>query len=131
MCSLVDTTLESKNYLKFNFDGGDLSSDAGLFMLKELISRMGIDGLINRMFHTNDSAEPRIHKDDENLLQVIYQVISAYFIDDCADELIEESVFTEVLDKEALASQSTLSCFYNRMDEDALAQFYDINRVLR
>lgn len=32
---LKDTTLESNKYLKINFDGGDLSSDAGLLLIKE------------------------------------------------------------------------------------------------
>lgn len=42
------------------------------------------------MFKTNDTAGFRIHKDDANLMQVIYQIISAYFEDDCADELTNE-----------------------------------------
>lgn len=36
MYSLNDTVLESNKYLKINFDGGDLSSDAGLLLLKLL-----------------------------------------------------------------------------------------------
>ena len=34
--SIVNTlTLESNRQIKINFDGGDLSSDAGLFLIKE------------------------------------------------------------------------------------------------
>ena len=30
------------------------------------------------------------HKDGENLWQVIYQILGAYFEDDCADELTND-----------------------------------------
>jgi hypothetical protein len=131
MYSINDTILESNKYVKMNFAGGDLSSDAGLLLIKEFISKMGFDKLLADRFRTNDSALSRTHKDDENLLQVIYQTISAYFEDDCADELTNDPVFTTILDKESLASQPTLSRFYNRMDEDTLEQFNEINRELR
>jgi len=127
----MDTALESNKYLKFNFEGGDLSSDAGLLLVKEFISKMGIDQLISQHFHTNDAAAFRHHTDDENLLQVIYQVIAAYFEDDNADELTNDPVFKAALEKEALASQPTMSRFHNRMDGDTLAQFDNINRELR
>jgi len=131
MYSLSDTTLESNRKLKFNFDGGDLSSDAGLILLKEFVSKMGFDRIVNEDFQTNDSATSRFHKDDANLLQVIYQVVSAYFEDDNADELTNDPIFTSILDKEVLASQPTLSRFYNRMDQDTLTQFNEINQKLR
>ena len=44
--------------------------------------------LLKSLFKTNDTALHRHHKDDENLRQVIYQILGAYFEDDCADELI-------------------------------------------
>jgi len=83
------------------------------------------------MFKTNDPAIFRYHTDDQNLMQSVYQIISAYFADDCADELTNEPVMTAALEKEALASQPTLSRFYNRMDKDTLKQLDGINRKLR
>ena len=131
MHSLNDTVLESNKYLKINFEGGNLSSDSGLLLFKEFISKMGIDRLLKQLFHTNDKAGFRVHKDDENLLQMIYQITAAYFEDDCADELTNDPVFTTILGKGALASQPTLSRFHNRMDKDTLVQFDEIGRVLR
>ena len=125
---LNTVSLESNSKIKINFDGGDLSSDAGLLLFKEFLFKIGAVKLINRIFKTNDTAWFRIHKDDANLMQVIYQIISAYFKDDCADELTNEPVMTAVLDKNALASQSTLSRFFNRKDEDTLSQ---LNRIIR
>ena len=128
---LNTVSLESNTKIKINFDGGDLSSDAGLLLFKEFLFKIGAVKLINRMFKTNDTAWFRIHKDDANLMQVIYQIISAYFEDDCADELTNEPVMTTILDKDALASQPTLSRFFNRMDEDTLCQLNQITRELR
>ena len=128
---LNTVSLESNSQIKINFDGGDLSSDAGLLLFKEFLFKIGAVKLVNRMFKANDTAWFRIHKDDANLMQVIYQIISSYFEDDCADELTNEPVMTAILEKEALASQPTLSRFFNRMDEDTLSQLHQIIRELR
>lgn len=73
----------------------------------------------------------RFHVDPDNLLQVIFPIVAAYFEDDCADELTNEPVLTEILRKEVLASQATLSRFWNRMDEDTLKQFDIIDQAMR
>ena len=94
--SIVNTlALESNRQIKINFDGGDLSSDAGLLLIKEFISKLGIDTLLEKAFKTNDPA------------------------------------FKSVLEKAVLASQPTVSRFFNRMDKDTLNQFLAIARVLR
>ena len=130
--SIVNTlALESNRQIKINFDGGDLSSDAGLLLIKEFVSKLGINKLIGRNFKTNDSATFRFHTDRDNLLQMIYMIIAGYFEDDASDELTNDPVFKAVLDKEALASQPTISRFFNRMDEDTLNQFLAIGRILR
>lgn len=131
MYSLNDTALESNKYMKINFDGGELSSDAGLLLIKEFACKLGFDKILKSEFKTNDSSMFRIHKDDENLWQMIYQILGAYFKDDCADELTNNSVLTAILGKEALASQPTLSRFFNRMDDSTLRCFYDIMCKLR
>ena len=108
-----------------------LASDAGLLLIKEFVSKLGIDKLFVKSFKTNDSALFRYHTDQENLLQMIYMIIAGYFEDDASDELTNDPVFKSVLEKDALASQPTVSRFFNRMDEDTLNQFLAINRVLR
>ena len=123
--------LKSNRQIKINFDGGDLSSDAGLILIKEFVSKLGIDKLFDRVFKTNDSASFRIHTDQKNLLQLIYMIIAGYFEDDASDELTNDPVFKMVLEKGALASQPTVSRFFNRMDEDTLNQFLAIGRILR
>ncbi len=128
---LIDTSLECNTYLKINFDGGDLSSDVGLLLIKEFAEKIGVVKLIYALFKTNDTAMFRYHIDPENLLQMLYQTIAAYFEDDCADELTVDPVFSAILEKEKLASQPTISRFYNRMDETILKQFDQISQLMR
>ena len=55
--SIVNTlALESNRQIKINFYGGDLSSDAGLLLIKEFISKLGIDTLLEKAFQTVDKA---------------------------------------------------------------------------
>ena len=112
--SIVNTfSLQSTRQIKINFDGGDLSSDAGLLLIKEFISKLGIERLLNRSFKTNDSAVFRYHTDRDNLLQMIYMIMAGYFEDDASDELTKDPIF------------------FNRMDEDTLKQFQEISQILR
>ena len=112
-------------------NSNDISSDAGLLLIKEFIGKQGADKLLDKTFKTNDPALFRYHTDQENLLQMIYMIIASYFEDDASDELTNDPAFKSVLEKYALASQPTVSRFFNRMDEDTLNQFLTINRVLR
>lgn len=49
--SILNTlSLESNRQLKINFDGGDISSDAGLLLIKEFVSIFGIDKLLAKTF---------------------------------------------------------------------------------
>ena len=98
--SIVNTlSPESNRQIKINFNGGDLSSDAGLLLIKEFVNKLGIDKLLSSVFKTNDSALFRYHTDQENLLQMIYMIIAGYFEDDASDELTNDLVFKTVLEK--------------------------------
>ena len=131
MAILNTISLESNKQIKINFNGGDLSSDGGLLLVKEFAARVGLIKLVNKLFKTNDHTNCRIHTDPDNLMQMVYQIIAAYFEDNCADELTKDPVFTAILGKDKLASQPTLSRFWNRMDGDTLAQIEEINAKMR
>ena len=62
---------------------------------------------------------------------MIYMIIAGYLEDDASDELTNDPVFKSVLEKDALASQPTVSKFFNRMDDNTLNQFLTIDRILR
>jgi hypothetical protein len=101
-----------------------------LLLVKEFIKKIGFEKVIQKIFKTNDSASFRFHTDTENLQQEIYQTIAGYFQDDDADELTNDPVFNNILDKKSLASQPTMSRFFNRMDEDTLVQFEQISKIM-
>ena len=71
------------------------------------------------------------HTDEKNIMRRIYQILAGYFNDNDADELTKDPVFCTVLGKDALASQPTMSRFFNRLDENSLLQFEKIFRILR
>ena len=88
--SIVNTlSPESNRQIKINFDGG-------LLLIKEFVSKIGIDRLFSHSFKTNDSASFRYHTDKDNLLQMIYMIIAGYFEDDASDELTNDPVFKAV-----------------------------------
>ena len=124
------TALESNKNFKISFDGGNLSSDGGLLLMKEFMHKFGIPALLREKFKTTDKSLARKHKDADNLLQIICQILGAYFTDDTADALNNDPVFTSVLEKDTLASQPTLSRFYNRLDEKTIDRLDEINRVI-
>lgn len=131
MAILNTISLESNKQIQINFNGGELSSDGGLLLIKEFAAKIGLIKLVNQLFKTNDHTKSRFHTDHDNLMQMIYQIISAYFEDDCADELKKDPVMTTILEKDSLASQPTLSRFWNRMDDDTLSQFDAISSKMR
>ena len=131
MTILNTISLKSNKQIKINFNGGDLSSDGGLLLIKEFAAKVGLIKLVKKLFKTNDHTACRIHTDPDNLMQTIYQIISAYFEDDCADELTKDPVMKVILEKDRLASQPTLSRFWNRMDTDTLSQFNEIASRMR
>lgn len=131
MLSMPEIRLNCNRDWKINFDGGNLSSDAGLLLFEDFLHKFGVQTTLAHCFKTTDTASFRVHKDDANLLQMILQIVGAYFTDDCADELAYEPVMTAILEKKRLASQPTLSRFFRRMDDTTLNQFAKIARILR
>ena len=114
-------SLESNRQIKINFDGGDLSSDAGLLLIKEFVSKLGIDKLFGKAFKTNDPALFRYHTDQKNLLQMIYMIIAGYFEDDASDELTNDP------------SSDRQEAFEDRLHKYAyifLAQIGNLNEVI-
>ena len=124
-------SLDSNKSLRFNFDGGELTSDAGLLLMKEFFHKIGFQKLVREKFHTNDNASYRKHTDADNLMQMIYQNLGGYFTDDSSDHLRTDPLYQQLLEKDQLASQPTISRFFSRMDEDTLKQFEELQRTLR
>ncbi len=131
MAIVNGTALKCNKNFRLCFDGGALSSDGGLLLLKEFYHMLDVRELAKERFHTTDPGHVRTHKDHENLLQMLYQITAAYFQDSHADSLRNDPVMTAAVGKRALASQPTLSRFHNRLDEATLQQLEEMQRILR
>ena len=131
MSNINHRLMKSNTYIDVNFEGGELSSDSGLLLVKEFIHKLGFNDLVKKYFHTCGEGYLRIHTDYDNFMQMLYQIIAGYFADDRADNLTVDPVFTACLDKPALASQPTISRFFNRMEEHSLSQMERIQKMMR
>lgn len=130
MNSLNDKSMNFNKKVKINFDGGDLSSDAGLLMYKEFDEKIGFSKTIKENINIKDDVNHRTHENEDVILQKIYQIIAGYHTDDSADELRFDPTFTTVLGKEKLASQPTISRVNNILDKNTSKQLAKINEML-
>ena len=128
MVSLLEKSVNFNRKIKINFEGGDLTSDAGLILYKEFDEKIGFSQMVKDNLTVKDSAKFRFHSNSDIAIQKIYQNIAGYHTDDNADELISDSAFKAVLGKTKLASQPTISRFNNRLDRDNLHHFQSINQ---
>ncbi|MGL5086721.1 MAG: IS1380 family transposase [Clostridium sp.] len=130
MGSLLEKSTNFNSKIKFNFGGGDLTSDSGLLLYKEFDVKIGLSKAIKENLIVKDSAKFRTHTNSDIAIQKIYQNIAGYHTDDNADELTIDPAFKAVLGKSALASQPSLSRYNNRVDKDNIKQFESINELL-
>ena len=76
---------------------------------------MVFTNFFSQSFKINDFALFHYRTDKETLLWMIYMIISGYFEYDDSDELTNDPMFKEVLNKDTLASQPTISRFHNQI----------------
>ena len=130
MSSLLEKSLNFNRNVKINFDGGNLTSDSGLLLYSEFDKQIGFSRTIKDVFCVNDGISHRNHRNEDILLQKIYQGIAGYTTDDNSDELRYDPALTTILGKKSLASQPTISRFNNNLDKENLRQFNKINELL-
>ncbi|MGV8907221.1 MAG: transposase [Acetobacterium sp.] len=102
MTSLTDYALNFNKNLKVSFDGGNLSSDTGLLIPRSFDEGLGLSRLIDQRF---PKTAKRCHSTADVIRQLMYTTIAGYHTDDASDHLRLDPVFTQILDKKALASQ--------------------------
>lgn len=128
---LPSFSLNSNKKIKLDFNGGDMSSDGGMFLINEFAINLGFVKVINDLFKTPASARKLKHTAPENLRQAVYQIIAGYNNDVCANALRTDPVFSRMLGKDKIASQATFSRFFGGMDESTLKCFDSIDVALR
>ena len=125
---------EQQRQIKINFDGGDLSSDAGLLLIKEFISKLGIDKLLDKTLKTNDPVFKSVLEKDALVSQ---PTVSRFFNRMDEDTLNQFLVIDRVLRKKIYSIQmpqavildldSTLLDAYGRQEGRAFNFHYQSN----
>jgi hypothetical protein len=131
MHSVNEQTMHFNKSVKINFEGGNLTSDAGWLLYKEFDEKIGLSQAITDHLNVNDPNGHVDHFNDEVIIQKMYQHVAGYHADDHADELRYEPVLTTVLGKEALASQPTISRLNQKLDKNTMKQLQSINAMLQ
>mgnify|MGYP003815097243 CR=1 FL=1 len=78
----------------------------------------------------NDSRKYYFHLNENLLRQKVYQIIVGYAEDNAADQLTHDPVFKEIIGTPALASQPSLSLFYNRFNKHSVEHLNQANQEL-
>lgn len=117
MSSLQHGSLNFNNSYSYNFDGGNLSSDAGLIMVRSFAEKLGLRALLETSFNDTDD---KTHTYASIVEQLIYSTIAGCSTDHAANSLRYDPVFSRIFDKGSLASQPTISRGINTLDESSI-----------
>src|SRR5664280_2416583 len=109
-----------KQKLLLRFDGGEMTSDAGLLLLRQFDQRHGLTAALAEVL-TDERREASVdHVLPALLRQRIYQIVAGYEDGNDADRLRHDATFQLLAERspgELLASQPTLSRWENRFTE--------------
>lgn len=130
MVTLPQLTLNFNRSIKLTNDGGSLSSDTGELVFREFDEKIGFSKTLAKYLCLNDNRTFHIHANENLLRQKIYQIIAGYHEDDAADQLTNDPVFTHILGIDALASQPSLSRFFERFDHKSIVKLEEGNQEL-
>src|SRR5690625_4483067 len=130
MTILNENSVNFNKRVKVNFDGGELTGDAGILLYKEFDHVIGLSHAIKEMVHIKDDVIHRTHQNNDVMMQKIYQNAAGYHADDHADHLRHDPALTIVLNKPELASQPTMSRLNQHLNRDTMKQFQEVNRTI-
>jgi hypothetical protein len=114
-------TLGFQPKIVLDFNGGQITSDSGLLLLRQFDEQLALTKRLAGLF--NDWRHPVFieHHTYEMLCQRIYQIAAGYEDCDDADTLRRDPTFQAIVGKsDPLASQPTLSRLENHADEQTL-----------
>lgn len=103
------------------FNGGDITSDGGILLLREADRKLGLTGrIINRLVDLRRKKSCR-HSLGHMFRQRVYAIAQGYEDLNDHETLRKDTVFQSAVDRDAvLASPSTLCRFENRADQGML-----------
>jgi len=128
--TLTQNTLNYNKQIKLSDDGDSLSSDLGQFIVREFDEKLDFSKTIDKYLTLKDDRLYYMHSNINILRQKIYQMIAGYDTDSAAESLVDDPVFTHVIGTESLASQSSLTRFFNRFDARSNASLQKASEAL-
>lgn len=130
MATLQENQVNFNSKLVVNNTGGDLSTDSGLILVKELMDSLDFSTLAHQLLRFKDNRKYWFHDNISLFEQLLFQLIAGYQADASANDLKEDPVFRLILAKKAIASQASLSRFWDRIEETTLTQLQLFNQAL-
>ncbi|MHC4459053.1 MAG: IS1380 family transposase [Planctomycetota bacterium] len=114
-----------------DFDGGDVSSDAGVLFLRETESDIGIINKVAKAIVDNRHQSYVKHEIVDLLTQRVFQIASGYEDGNDSDELRNDPIFKMSCDKlpasdDPLASQPTMCRFENTPSRTTLYRIAEV-----
>ena len=130
MVTLQEKAVKFNNNLIVSHDGGRLSSDSGLVLIDELMDAFQFTQLSEDIVTFNDSRKYWTHTNHKILKQLILQIIGGYHTDSAANILQHDPVLQTLSTDEPLASQSSISRLYDRVEGETVKTLQVFNQAL-
>ena len=130
MVTLQENAVKFNNNLIVSHDGGRLSSDSGLILIDELMDAFQFTQLSKKIVRFNDSRKYWTHTNHKLLKQLVLQIVAGYNTDSAANILQHDPVLQTLSTDEPLASQSSISRFYDRVVVETILTLQVLNQDL-
>lgn len=130
MITLQENAVKFNNNLIVSHDGGRLSSDSGLILIDELMDAFQFTQVSKKIVRFNDSRKYWTHTNHKLLKQLVLQIVAGYNTDSAANILQHDPVLQTLSTDEPLASQSSISRFYDRVVVETILTLQVLNQDL-
>lgn len=130
MATLQENRVNFNSKLQINHKGGNLSTDSGLILIKEFMESIQFSKHADELLTFCDNRKYRTHKNISILEQLIFQLTAGYAADSSSNSLKNDPVLQLILEKESTASQPSISRFWDRITNETIDQFQELNQVL-
>ena len=120
MTNLQEIRAHFNNKVKITNNGGAVSVDGGLVLMKEFFHQTNFQKLVNHFIPFKKKRSNSRHSYEEILELVLLQLYAGYPEDTAHNDLKNDPAFNCLLETEQSASQPTVSRFWNDLSDDVL-----------
>ncbi|WZX99278.1 transposase [Bacillus sp. FSL W7-1360] len=131
MTILTETRTTFNPKLKISVSDEHITSDAGILLYKEAAHHLEYFTHLHETVHIPDHRMDPDHTHESVMEQLIFQAFGGYHTESAAKQLVHDPAMTQVLEKEALASQSTLTRMYQAITHVYVTLKVNHNRTLK